>query len=162
MEPNAGDIYGLQQQQRRMSKSNSRAHRMSVATGIRLIHSSEIRDICLFKIFQWKNSKNMLQFLDYENPSIIVRNFKFCPIFFFRGNDSTSKTYPCRGSPVSWHRILSFLFEKNWSFFWKILQKKKILFFENFTTTTRLLVSQGDGSEQISLPHGVVSQPQYQ
>ena len=77
MEPNAGDIYGLQQQQRRMSKSNSRAHRMSVATGIRLIHSSEIRDICLFEIFQWKNSKNMLQFLDYENPSIIVRNFKF-------------------------------------------------------------------------------------
>ena len=52
MEPNAGDIYGLQQQQRRMSKSNSRAHRMSVATGIRLIHSSEIRDIRLLKIFQ--------------------------------------------------------------------------------------------------------------
>ena len=42
MEPNAGDIYGLQQQQRRMSKSNSRAHRMSVATGIRLIQKSEI------------------------------------------------------------------------------------------------------------------------
>ena len=53
MEPNAGDIYGLQQQQRRMSKSNSRAHRMSVATGIiRLIDSREIRDICLLKIFQ--------------------------------------------------------------------------------------------------------------
>ena len=38
MEPNAGDIYGVQQQQqRRMSKSNSRVrmdpHRMSVATG---------------------------------------------------------------------------------------------------------------------------------
>ena len=36
MEPNAGDIYGVQQQ-RRMSKSNSRVrmdpHRMSVATG---------------------------------------------------------------------------------------------------------------------------------
>ena len=84
MEPNAGDIYGLQQQQRRMSKSNSRAHRMSVATGIRLIHSSEIRDIRLLKIFQCKNSKNMLQFLDYENPSIIVRNFKFYPNFVFQ------------------------------------------------------------------------------
>ena len=57
MEPNAGDIYGLQQQQRRMSKSNSRAHRMSVATGIRLIHSSEIRDICLLKIFSEKIPK---------------------------------------------------------------------------------------------------------
>ena len=51
MEPNAGDIYGLQQQ-RRMSKSNSRAHRMSVATGIiRLIDSREIRDNLLVENF---------------------------------------------------------------------------------------------------------------
>ena len=119
MEPNAGDIYGLQQQQRRMSKSNSRAHRMSVATGIRLIQKSEI--YACWKIFQWKNSKNMLQFL--------WEILNFIPILFFRGNDSTSKTYPCRGSPVSWHRILSFLFEKKLLNFLKNFYKRKKYFF---------------------------------
>ena len=80
MEPNAGDIYGLQQQQRRMSKSNSRAHRMSVATGIRLIQKSEI--YACWKIFQWKNSKNMLQYLEYENPSKIVKILNFAQFCF--------------------------------------------------------------------------------
>ena len=35
------------------------------------------------------------------------------------------------------------------------------IFEKNFKIFTRLLVSQGDGSEQISLPHGVVNEPQY-
>ena len=131
MEPNAGDIYGLQQQ-RRMSKSNSRAQRMSVATGIRLIHSSKIRDICLFKIFQWKNSKNMLQFLDYENPSIIVRNFKFQRNFVFQRKWFNIEDLPMSRKPGIMTQNFKFPFWKKLLIFLKNLQKQKILFFWKF------------------------------
>ena len=132
MEPNAGDIYGLQQQQRRMSKSNSRAHRMSVATGIRLIHSSEIRDICLFKIFQWKKSKNMLQFLDYENPSIIVRNFKFQRNFVFQRKWFNIEDLPMSRKPGIMTQNFKFPFWKKLLNFLKNFTKEKILFFWKF------------------------------
>ena len=68
MEPNAGDIYGLQQQQRRMSKSNSRAHRMSVATGIRLIQ---------LKKFSVKKFKKYATIFGIRKPIKNCENFKF-------------------------------------------------------------------------------------